>query len=211
MSTLPQPTRRHDPEALRDQIRGAALRLFARNGYSGTSIQQIADAVGISKQLLLYHAVSKEALRQSVVDDIARAWTELLPRLLEAITSPPDRLEGVIDALAAFLDGHSEMARVVLFELISDSGQVAANIEGTVRPWMQVAADLIRQRQAEGVFDPDADPEAFLVGIATLLLGTIALLDVTSTQWPVGTPTDVWRRRRLREAVRMVRASAAAR
>ncbi|HNC99806.1 MAG TPA: helix-turn-helix domain-containing protein, partial [Myxococcota bacterium] len=48
-------TRRQDTEQLRERIRSAAIQLFAAQGYLGTSLQEVADAVGISKQLLLYH------------------------------------------------------------------------------------------------------------------------------------------------------------
>jgi AcrR family transcriptional regulator len=37
------------------QIRDAATRLFARDGVDGTSLQVIADAVGITKPTLLYY------------------------------------------------------------------------------------------------------------------------------------------------------------
>ena len=38
-----------------DKIRTAATRLFASHGYEGTSLQAIADRVGVTKQTLLYH------------------------------------------------------------------------------------------------------------------------------------------------------------
>ncbi len=199
--------RRHDTSELRGQIREAALRLFAQHGYPGTSIQQVADAVGISKQLLLYHYPSKEALRQSVVDVVTSAWTELLPRLLDAISTSRERTDLASDELYAFLEEHADIARVVMLELVGDTGPLGARIAGDVRPWMQVAADFIRMRQREGAFDAEVDPEAFVVGIGTLLLGSIALLHVSSADWPAGAPTDEWRRRRLREAVRMLKSS----
>ncbi|MDP2313577.1 MAG: TetR/AcrR family transcriptional regulator [Pseudomonadota bacterium] len=199
--------RRHDTSELRGQIREAALRLFAQHGFLGTSIQQVADAVGISKQLLLYHYPSKDALRQSVVDVITSAWTEFLPRLLDAISSSQERTDLVSDELYAFLEEHADMARVVMLELVNDTGPLGARIAGDVRPWMQVAADFIRLRQREGTFGPEVDPEAFVVGIGTLLLGTIALLHMNSAAWPAGAAPEEWRRRRLREAVRMLKAS----
>lgn len=198
--------RRHDTTELRNQIRTEALRLFGLQGYGGTSIQQIADAVGISKQLLLYHYPSKEALKQSVVDQITDAWSNLLPRLLDAVASSGDRTEVVIDDLNGFLENHTDMARFALQQLIHDTGPLGTGVDGAVRPWMQVAADFIRLRQKEGVFQADVDADAFVVEIGTLLLGTIALLHLKG-EWPPGTTPEEWRRRRLREGVRMIRAS----
>jgi AcrR family transcriptional regulator len=203
MGTAP---RRHDTSALREQIRDAAMRLFAQQGYAGTSVQQVADAVGISKQLLLYHYPSKDALRQAVIDLITEAWTAVLPRLLDAMSSPQERMDVVIDELIAYLETRRDMARVVLLELLNDQGAVARGIDADVRPWMQVGADFIRRRQADGTFSAEADPEAFIVGIGTLLLSTIALLHVQGEGWPAGLGQDEWRRRRMREAVRLVKA-----
>ena len=50
---------RRTPDELRKQVIAAALRLFADRGYAGTSVQDIADAVGASKQLVLYHIGSQ--------------------------------------------------------------------------------------------------------------------------------------------------------
>ena len=71
--------RAQEVEKLRQSIREAATRLFAKSGYHGTTVKQIADEVGISKQLLLYHFSSKEALRAAVLHELLQAWNELLP------------------------------------------------------------------------------------------------------------------------------------
>lgn len=203
--------RRHDTEALRIDIREAALRLFAQSGYDGTSVQQVADAVGISKQLLLYHYPSKEALRSAVIAIIGESWTLLLPRLLEAMTSGDDRVGPIVDELQTFLESRRDIARVVMLELINDTGPVAVGIETEVRPWMQVAAETIRRKQADGTFYADVDPEAFVVQLGVLLLATIALMHVSVPGWPADASPDDWRRRRLREAMRMIKAGLLAR
>src|SRR5213078_3841448 len=51
-----------------DQIRDAATQLFATQGYEGTSLQAIAERVGVTKQTLLYHYPSKDALRRAVLE-----------------------------------------------------------------------------------------------------------------------------------------------
>jgi hypothetical protein len=146
-----------------------------------------------------------------VVDVITAAWTALLPRLLDAVSSSEERTEVVIAELNGFLDAHADMARVVMLELVNDAGPFGSRIDNDVRPWMQVAADFIRLRQREGTFVPDVDPEAFVVEIGTLLLSTLALLHVRGGGWPANTAPDEWRRRRMREAVRMIKASLLAR
>src|SRR5205823_5119374 len=72
---------------MRDQILTSATRLFARRGFDGTSLQQIAEAVGIRKPSLLHHFPSKDELRRSVLDQMLAHWNDVLPRLLLAATA----------------------------------------------------------------------------------------------------------------------------
>jgi AcrR family transcriptional regulator len=67
---------------VRAQILTQATRLFAKLGYDGTSVQQIADAVGIRKPSLLYHFKSKDELRENVLAEMLAHWNAVLPGLL---------------------------------------------------------------------------------------------------------------------------------
>ncbi|MEM9262232.1 MAG: TetR/AcrR family transcriptional regulator [Pseudomonadota bacterium] len=63
----------------RELIKQAALEEFARNGFSGARIEQIAKAAGVAKPLVYYHFASKEELwTQSVSEacDLLRAQVE---------------------------------------------------------------------------------------------------------------------------------------
>ena len=158
--------RRTDVEQLRKEIREAATGLFAAHGYHGTTVQRIADEVGISKQLLLYHFNSKEAVREDVLHGLLEAWNELLPRVLDAVASPGQRGPEVLDELLDHLDQTSELGRVAMMELMV--GRAANNDEslvGAVRPWLKVASDFIARRQKDGLFRADADPELLVSSV----------------------------------------------
>lgn len=67
----------------RDIIKQKAFTLFATRGYVGTSISDIAGAVGIQKSSLYSHFAGKEELFLAVYEDIAQKYGMLLNRLLE--------------------------------------------------------------------------------------------------------------------------------
>jgi AcrR family transcriptional regulator len=60
----------------RNQILTAALELISHGGYSSASLQQIADAVGMTKAGLLHHFGSREALFTAVLDRRDKIDTE---------------------------------------------------------------------------------------------------------------------------------------
>ncbi|MBN8883504.1 TetR family transcriptional regulator [Salana multivorans] len=64
-------------DAPAELILEVALRLFARNGVAGTSLQQIADALGVTKAAVYHHFRTKSALVAAVLapafDEVARA------------------------------------------------------------------------------------------------------------------------------------------
>ncbi len=75
-----------------DQIIGIACRLFARRGYEGTSLRDIAEEANITKAALYYHFPNKEALYHRIVLDSLRA---LIDSVSAAVDDAPTGLEKV--------------------------------------------------------------------------------------------------------------------
>lgn len=102
--------------ATADDIRRAALRLFAREGYDATSMREIAAAVGLKAGSLYNHFSSKE----EILWDLTRgALTDLRSDIDSALSALPDdappsqRLHSFVDAHVRFHAINSEKARLV--------------------------------------------------------------------------------------------------
>jgi AcrR family transcriptional regulator len=65
-------TRRLTAEQRRQQLFSVALELFARRGYRATTMDDIAEAAGVTKPLVYQHFSSKRALYLELVDSIAQ-------------------------------------------------------------------------------------------------------------------------------------------
>ena len=87
---------------LREAALQAATRRFAAHGFEGTSVQDIAGDVGVTKQALLYHFATKEDLRRVVLAEMVRHWNEALPRLLLAAVAAEDRFDAVVREVLRF-------------------------------------------------------------------------------------------------------------
>jgi AcrR family transcriptional regulator len=71
----------------RERIQAAALQLFIEQGFTATSLQQVADRVGVTKAALYYHFPSKADLARSLF----LPWKEDLDRYLDDAEAHPDR------------------------------------------------------------------------------------------------------------------------
>src|SRR5262245_20353183 len=112
---------RQDTEQLRQRARAAAVRLFARYGFEGTSVQDIADELGMSKQALLYHFSSKEGLRRAALEELVAVWRSVLPKLLGGMMDENARFEDALGEVLALHRAEPAYARFIVQELLQPS------------------------------------------------------------------------------------------
>ncbi|MCZ7681960.1 MAG: TetR/AcrR family transcriptional regulator [Sandaracinaceae bacterium] len=190
---------------IRTQILEAATRRFAAQGFGATSLAAIADDVGIRKASLLYHFPSKDALHQSVLDNLLSHWNETLPRLLEAAAGE-DRFDALLDETVRFFAADPDRARLLLREALDRPDAMRERLRASVRPWMRVIASSIEKGQEHGELRADADPEAYLLQVIHLVVGGVATADTLGVLLSEdGEPADV--ERLTRELTRVARAS----
>src|ERR1700734_2799504 len=108
----------------------AATRLFAEKGFDGTSIQLIADAVGVSKPAVLHHFPSKEDLRRAVLDGILQHWQSVLPRLLLAASASEDPFDAVLRELHRFFTSEPVRARFLAREFFDRPDDMKKMLRG---------------------------------------------------------------------------------
>jgi AcrR family transcriptional regulator len=162
-------------EALRRRIVVEATRLFAEVGYRGTSIQMIADAVGIGKTLVLYHYPSKEVLRASVIDEISTLWQDLLPRLVEGLGTQQPTL-ATFDPTLEVLRKNPQATRFVLRELLDKDSGLASELRERLIPGTMQAAELVGQLRG-GADSEDVLAELILAGLSLLAVLAVFLDD----------------------------------
>jgi AcrR family transcriptional regulator len=157
-----------------DQILTVATRLFAERGFDGTSLQDIAAAVGLRKPSLLYHFPSKDDLRRAVLESLLSRWHDVLPRLLMAATSGEDQFAALIDESIGFFSADPDRARLLLREGLDRPAEFRQLLSTHVRPWVTVVADYVRKGIARGHIHPSVDAEAYVVAVINLILSSFA-------------------------------------
>lgn len=108
-----------------------AAALFARRGVAKTSVQEVADAVGLSKTGLLHHFPSKDALHAAVV---AQA-TSLGQRVLDRVRDLPagvDRDRSALEVLVDVALAHPGMVAMLLTPVMHGVADVVDPTDGGI-------------------------------------------------------------------------------
>lgn len=171
MATSPTPRRRLTAEERRAEILDAALHVFSARGYHPSSIDEIAQAAGVSKALIYEHFASKEELHVSLIEMHAG---ELYARVAASAAAGPDaaeRLEAGLDAVFAFVEERRGAWRM-LFREAADP-ETAAVLDRVTAGVAALVTELIAQdpRAQAGDADDEIRRQAIAM-IAQMVVGS---------------------------------------
>ncbi len=190
---------------IRGQILAHATRLFARQGFSGTSVQQIAERVGIRKPSLLYHFKSKDTLRREVVEQTLQHFQKVLPELL--LSARDHQFDRVMGSLTGFFRDDPDRARLLVREILDQPEEMRERIAKYVTPWVQLLGDQLERAKERDLVRPDVDVEAYAMQVVTSLVANLAFIasmgNVLPDHGAHGAGTD----RVIAEMTRIARAS----
>lgn len=106
------PRRRHAHSAdVRAHLMDAALRVFARKGYDGASVRDIAAEAGLTAPLLYHYFPSKQALLQALFE---RSGALVMSAFAQAaaVPDPRERLAALLWISARIVREHQDFWRV---------------------------------------------------------------------------------------------------
>lgn len=127
-------------------ILARAAALFARGGYSATSMNQVAEACGLSKATLYHYFKDKYALLVDIADDhVSRLQGIVREQALEHL-GPPERMRALIARLVEEYAGaqneHRVLTEDVKFLEPADRERILDKEREVVAAFAQVVAAL---------------------------------------------------------------------
>ena len=139
----------------REKILDAAEELFARRGFTGVGLSEIADAVGLVKSSLFHHFPTKAQLYAAVVERILREIETALTQALAAGGAPVERLDRWADTIIDLLGARPAHARLLLRSLFEDdelsgSSEEERAADATLARIVSNVSHLLREGMAAG-------------------------------------------------------------
>ena len=146
-----------DRAQLRDEARrrllAAAVDEFAREGYAQANINRISQAAGFAQGTVYNYFSSKRALFEAAVTDIAKRHCDLVLQAAASAAQPAQRLERLLAAGFAFVQGHPPAAGIVIPALYGTDVQVRELVRAAYEPLVRyVEQEIVQAAVLEGQF-----------------------------------------------------------
>jgi AcrR family transcriptional regulator len=165
--------------AKREEILRTALDVFAKQGYRGTSLRELADAVNLSQAGLLHYFDSKEEL----FAEILRVRDETDREAYSVAGSAAETMLAVMRHNAA-VPGLVQLYATISTAAAEPSHPAHDFFVERYRLLRDAIADSARERQRAGELDPTLDPEK----VAAIML---AVADGMQVQWLLDPQLDM--------------------
>ena len=130
-------------------ILDAALDVFSRHGFRGATVDQIANAAGLSKPNLLYYFKTKEAIHNALLAGLLDSW----PDPLRTLDPDGDPIEEIISYTLRKLDMARSLpreSRLFANEIVQGAPRIIDDIRGPLRQMVDEKAAVIDQWVADG-------------------------------------------------------------
>lgn len=166
-------TRANNGEERWEEIVVAAAKIFSEKGYTATSLQDIASAVGLLKGSIYYYIKSKESLLFELVERaIAAQMTVLEEDADTAAASAPARLRAFIRRWMALTRRERLWGRVAENEFRRLSSPRLKQVIAQRDEFSSFVKSIIEQGVKEGTFDPAVDPSVATSSLFGLMVTT---------------------------------------
>lgn len=150
-----------DPKMLID----AAARLFQQNGYQNTTIDDLADAVGISKPTVYQYVKSKGWLLESIFETVLQRLKEDQIHVIETVEDPAEQFR---ETIRHYVQAVADL-QAYFNIFFGEEAELPARLRKKFRVWARemtdVFAGILAASAKRGEVRTDVDPRiaAFLL------------------------------------------------
>jgi len=146
-------------QSARNRVLDAAVDLFARQGYDGTSVAQVISQAGVAKGGFYHHFASKEALLYEVYGDLITRQLAAMDAVLARRLASAETVRALIIDLVESTAASAKQALVFWREQHKLGDERTEQYRRARRRYHDTVTRLIREAQTAGSFATVASPE----------------------------------------------------
>jgi len=147
-----------------ERLLDTAADLFAKQGYAGVSMRDIARTVGITQAAIYHHFNNKEALYVAAVTWLFEKSTLGVSEQMAAISAPDKRLELLIDTMILAMEKDPRFRLIYMRELLeNDEDKLAAIAESAFTAFYEPLNALMVE------LAPDKDSNLLIFSLAGMI------------------------------------------
>ncbi len=162
----------------REAILDAAIQVFARTGYHGSRVSDIAREAGIAYGLVYHYFRNKEEILHTIFEERWSGFLEAVEAIAAAPTSSEDKLVSVAALILNAYRLRPAWVKVLVLEIqrssrVTDPAQIRA-----VGRFFQLVAKILRSGQESGELRRDLDPDVacyVFIGALELVITSLVL------------------------------------
>jgi TetR/AcrR family fatty acid metabolism transcriptional regulator len=172
------PARAQAAEDRRRQILDAAVRVFARRGFHGCRVSDIADEAGVAYGLVYHYFSSKEEVLDTL---FLERWDLMIAMIAQtdarADLDPREKLHEIAAFIVDSYRHDPDLMKVIIVEVTRAANSFGRTHLAKIREAYDGIATIVRKAQEEGTFRTEVTPDfaalAFYGTIEQVLTGWI--------------------------------------
>lgn len=151
------------------EIKENAARLFAERGVAGTTLQDIADATGMTRQAVYHYVTNKDELFAQLVAEIAEEPAQLLHQInTMAQLAPREKLRQMAKSIALHQMSSADKFRLMIRSEADLPAELARTYSASRRTVLKELITVIDDGMSVGSFR-DVNPRTAALGIIGML------------------------------------------
>lgn len=156
-----------------NRILAAGQQLFIKQGYTATSMRQIAESANIGKATIYHHFPDKESIMMALLQESLSIKGEILLQVKKE-TDSYQRIQTATRASIGFLYGYANLIQIVRREIPGIKDQIQKGFTAFFKEYLELLAEAIRQGIEQGIFRP-VDPEDYARVLLSMIQGTFTM------------------------------------
>jgi TetR/AcrR family transcriptional regulator len=126
----------------RGKILDAALDVFSRHGFRGATLDQIAEAAGLSKPNILYYFAGKEEIHVTLLNNLMETWLDPL----RAVRADGEPMEEILTYVMRKFDMAQELpreSRLFANEILQGAPRMGHHLRADLKPLFDETCEVI--------------------------------------------------------------------